>query len=327
VSTLELPASRYDGKVLRGKDGWLFLDGDTNYIMRQHTGELRFSDEELRHWQLVLENRVSWLAERGAPYHFLVAPNPHSVYWDKLPDGSGDGAGRSIIQLIEHLESERSPARILYPIETLSARRDEHIYARTNTHWSDFGAFIAYEVLMDAVARGVPTRTLAREDLQFVEADVPGDLGRKVDPEQASTHLYANPAAPQARFVSDNRVFTNGRLIEFECVGAPDVTCVVFGDSFSYMMVPFLAESFRKVVFAHIATFDFDLMDRVRPDVVITIMNERFLIKVPLDLTAPTLAQWEEKKRAQGDMYPPREYLGNRIDSPAPPEEGWPGGG
>jgi hypothetical protein len=94
------PESKFDGKVVRGKDGWLFLDNDSNQFMRQHTGELGFSDDELWQWQRLLENRVAWLGTRGIPYHFLVAPNPHSVFPDKLPAGVEPKAERPVLQLI-----------------------------------------------------------------------------------------------------------------------------------------------------------------------------------------------------------------------------------
>ena len=70
------PASATEtAKVVRGKDGWLFLDNDRNQVMRQHSGDLRFSPKQLNDWQRVLETRAGWLAERGARHHFLVAPD------------------------------------------------------------------------------------------------------------------------------------------------------------------------------------------------------------------------------------------------------------
>ena len=57
---------------MAGKDGWLFLDNDTNMVVKQHTGELLLTPGELQHWQLILENRTSWTERLGAGYWCLV---------------------------------------------------------------------------------------------------------------------------------------------------------------------------------------------------------------------------------------------------------------
>jgi hypothetical protein len=56
----------------------------------------------------------------------------------------------------------------------------------------------------------------------------------------------------------------------------------------------------------------------VEPDIVISIMNERFIIKVPNDDGAKSLEQFAEDKRAKGVVYPPRTGSGTRVDTPAP---------
>jgi alginate O-acetyltransferase complex protein AlgJ len=317
------PESRFDGKVVRGKDGWLFLDNDGNHIMLQHIGKLRFTPDQLRQWCAVLETRLAWLRQRGIPYHFMVAPNPHSVFHDKLPDEIdgvplGSGERRPLMQLIEHLEERRSPARLIYPHEDLTQMKARPIYTQTNTHWTDLGAFVAYRTLIGEVRRAVPVRALGENDLVIHEFEMAGDLGLKVEPREESVHVFLHPRRPQARFLYDNRIFRNGRRIDYECGLAPDVKCLVFGDSFAYMMLPVLAETFGRLVFAHIATLDHSLVEEERPDVVITIMNERFLIRVPVDLPARPLRDWEASKRAIGQMYPPRSATGTSVDSPTP---------
>jgi hypothetical protein len=309
--------SDFDGKVVRGDDGWLFLDSDSNQVIAQHTGALRFSDDQLAQWRHLLENRVAWLAHRDTPYYFLVPPNPHSVYADKLPGDLAMGGDRAFLQLARYLTGEGSFANFIYPLEHLEARRDEPVYARTNSHWTDLGAFVAYSHLMDVVAADREPRRLAEDDFHFSVLEEAGDLGAKVDPPEASPHVYAEPKDPQARLVSDNRVYGSGRRIDYACAAAP-LRCVVFGDSFAYTLLPFLAESFGRLVFGHLPTFDYALVEEVRPDLVISVMNERFMIRVPTDVPARSLAQWAAEKQAAGDMYSPRETEGLRVDSPTP---------
>ncbi len=130
--------------------------------------------------------------------------------------------------------------------------------------------------------------------------------------------MYGNPSVVAARMTHDNRVFLNGHRIEYECPAAGDTTCLVFGDSFAHAMLPFLAESFGRLVFAHLATLDHSLVESTEPDVVVSILNERFLIRVPDDAGAKTLEECAAEKRATGAVYPPRSHEGNRVDTPTP---------
>jgi alginate O-acetyltransferase complex protein AlgJ len=310
------PAAADDGKVVRGKDGWLFVANDTNRVLDQHVGILRFSGAELEAWRVLLEQRRGRLAQLGIGYAFFVAPNPHSVYPEKLPEGIRCAGPRPVQQLIGHLREKRSPVEVHYPLERLLGEKDRLIYAKTDSHWTELGAFIAYQELLRALPFHDELRELGEDDLFLDEGVVPGDLGHKVDPPAGSAQAYVEVRDPRARFVSDNRVRTNGRRIEYECP-AGSRTCLIFGDSFCVRLLPFLAESFRRLVFAHITTLDTGLIRRERPDVVLNVMNERFLVRVPRDEGAPALDDLEAAKRAEGDTYPPRAaHAGNRVDSP-----------
>jgi hypothetical protein len=313
-----LPEARADGKVVRGKEGWLFLDNDSNEFMRQHRGELLFTRDQLAEWRTLLEARIAWLRRRGIPYHFMVAPNPHSVYPDMLPFDVAPGTPRPVMQLIGYLKETASPAKVLYPLDRLVEHRDRPVFTQTNTHWTDLGAFLAYEDLMDAIGNEARVRRLAHSDLTFHEQVEPGDLGAKLDPSESSLHVYAMPIDPAAKMTSDNRVFLNGHRIEYACPAAGTMVCLVLGDSFAHAMLPFLCESFGRLVFAHITTLDQQLVAQVEADVVVSIMNERYIIKVPTDEGAETLEQLAAGKRARGVVYPPSHTDGNRVDVPAP---------
>jgi alginate O-acetyltransferase complex protein AlgJ len=119
---MELEAAM-DGKVVRGKEGWLFLDSDTNQVVRQHSGQLLLSLDDLRHWQSLLESRIERLAESGTEYLFAVAPDAHAVYPEMLPEAVEVAQTRPVLQLIEHLERQGSSARIVYPLEQLLAEK------------------------------------------------------------------------------------------------------------------------------------------------------------------------------------------------------------
>ena len=313
---LDLPASIRDGKVVEGREGRLFLANDSNHVLDQHSGALRFDDDQLRQWRLVLETRTAWLERRGSPHFFLVAPNAHSVYPDMLPPGLPSAPERPVHQLLGHLREHESFARVVYPLEALAAA-DENAYPKTGSHWSPLGASIACAALVEEIRREAPVEGPAPDAYEFLTlTPFFGDLGAKMQPQMTSAFVQADPRAARARRVFDNRVRNTGRRVIFEWddVGAGP-HCMVYGDSYAMRVLPFLAESFARLTFVHMATLDFDLARALEPDVVVGITNERFLISVPQDVPAKTHAEVEAERIAAGDVLPPkkRDHLGRPL--------------
>jgi hypothetical protein len=169
---------------------------------------------------------------------------------------------------------------------------------------------------MDQMAPAFELPRLEMDEIDWVEVPLPGDLGNKVDPVEHSPFVFGDLREQRASLVLDNRVARTGRRVEFEGPPELDRTCLVVADSYAVRVVPYLAESFRRVVFGHIPTLDYELVEEVEPDVVITIISERFLIEVPEDLTGPTLRELEAQKLAAGKVLRPRPVETNRLNFP-----------
>jgi hypothetical protein len=305
-------------KVVAGRNGRLFLDYDTNQIMDQYVGLVRFAPRELEHWRALLEERITWLAERDANYVFLVVPDPAAVLPDDLPETVRPVADRPLVQLVDHLRATESQATLLYPLPEL-AREFRHVtYPKTETHWSEWGAFVAYSALIERLAARVPVRAIGPDQVAVTEDVCKGDLGSKLDPPAQSEHAFVAVRNPRARFVSDNRIMNRGRRLEWACDDAPDVCCLVLCDSYAASFAHVLAESFRRVVLAYVPKLDRTMVEEVRPQVVVQEMAERFMIEVPDDMRDPGLAEWEATKRAKGKVYGPRTEPGIHVQSAVP---------
>jgi alginate O-acetyltransferase complex protein AlgJ len=305
--TFDLPPSLPDGKVVEGRHGRLFLANDANRLLDQHRGEIRFSEDQLRQWRLLLETRTAWLEQRGIRHFFLIAPNAHSVYPEDLPDGVETASERPVEQLLGHLAAHGLDSGVVYPLETLKAGRDVHAYPKTGSHWSGLGAFLASRALLQEIARELPIDVPAIDEFEVEELTYFGDLGAKLRPQATSTYVRLTPRDPRVHLIEDNRVRNTGRRMIYEArEGSGTLECLVYGDSFAVRVLPFLAESFRRVTFVHMPNLDFDLVRDLAPDVVVKIMNERFLIAVPVDLPAKTHAELAAEKIAAHDVMPPR---------------------
>jgi hypothetical protein len=308
----EEPVERFvlkdDQKFIRGKNGRMFLANDSNKLLSQHSGEVRFSDDDLRRWRLTLETRAAWLEQRGCAYFFLVPPNAHSVFPEDLPDDVRSAPERPIHQLMRCLEEAGSDVHFTYPLEELVAEKHGElpVYPVTDTHWTAWGEFIAYRRLVeDMQARGIELDPVEADSVGFRTVKSTGDLGYKVEPNQYSDTVRAHVRGSRSRRLYDNNLVpTTGAIIITERDDGAPTRCLVFGDSYSYGVLEFLAETFSRVMFVHTPTLDFSIVAEESPDVVVSILNERFLIMRPSDLPGLTVRDIAAEKEAVGELRP-----------------------
>jgi hypothetical protein len=275
-----------DEKVLVGKEGWLYLHGDTNNILGQHTGSVKMGTARLEKWRRILEDRVAISERLGVPWHCVVVPDKEAVYPEYLPDEIVPVARRPIHEFLEISESVGAP--VIYGLERLLAAKEEcELYPRTDSHWNYRGAYIAYLMFCEELAaRGIDLDLLEEKDLEWVEGTIDGGLGRKVRPEpMTSPTTRVRIKQPRGRVLFDNEVNNHGRVIFCER-DRPGPSCVLFGESFSDFLLPFLQETFRRLVFVHTSMFVAEVLERERPDAVLSLPTERFLIRVPDDADA-----------------------------------------
>jgi alginate O-acetyltransferase complex protein AlgJ len=291
-----------DEKVLIGKQGWLYLHGDTNNIIGQHTGLVKMGDQRREGWRRVLEGRVAVSDDLGIPWHCLVVPDKESVYPEYLPDDVVPVARRPVHDFLELAEAVGVP--VSYGLDRLLAvKGDREVYSRTDSHWNSRGAYEAYRMFCEALAaKGLDLDVVEETDLEWFEAMVEGGLGDKVRPEPITgPTTWVRIKQPQGRVVFDNEVQNHGRVVCCER-DRPGPTCVLFGESFSDYLLPFLRETFQRLVFVHTSMFVAEVLEREQPDAVLSLPTERFLIRVPDD--AGALAQLRALAVRKGGELP-----------------------
>jgi alginate O-acetyltransferase complex protein AlgJ len=270
-------------KVLFGQEGWLYLRRDTNDILGQHTGRVTLGPEERAGWREVLEARMRESERLGVTWSCVVAPDKESVYPEYLPEEISPVARRPIHEFLDLAAGIGAP--VSYPLERLLSAKDEcELYPRTDTHWNYRGAYHAYREFCEvALARGVALDLLEEDDVEWIDDVTEGDLGSKIHPDPiVGPTIRPSLRQNRARAVADNGVVNHGHVECFEQPGGGP-SCVMFGESFALFLLPFLKETFRRLVFVHTSMFVSEILEHERPDVVLSLPLERFLIRVPND--------------------------------------------
>jgi alginate O-acetyltransferase complex protein AlgJ len=269
-----------------GRNGWLFLAGDSNDVLGQHTGRIRPGRVWELRWRLLFAYRKRLVRRIGATWIHCITPDKESVYAEELPPEIETVPRRPIHRLLDI--AAKMGVRVLFPLEELRAARDQGmVYHQTDSHWTYLGAFIAYERICDELeAQGVPIERVPREAVVFTEISEEGDLGSKLDPPVEGRSTEAALPGARASLVYDSGIHLTGRVGIWERDLPDAATAVLFGTSYSTLSLLFLKETFRRIVFVHGNALDHKLIRRERPDVLITMPAERGVRFVPRDLFA-----------------------------------------
>jgi hypothetical protein len=297
-------------KVLIGRDRWLFLRGDSNDTIGQLTGRVKLSADDKETLARVLAERATVVAEAGAVWLNAIVPDKETLYAEHLPDGLEPVERRPVHDFLEI--AARSNAPTMYLLDELEAAKPcGDLYMRTDTHWNHRGAYVAYRAICrELSALGVRLDQVDRSSIEWWEESHHGDLGNKLYPETIeSTDVRMQIKPSQGRQVYNNQIHNHGRVLVYEQDRKDRPTCLLFGQSFALGLLPFLRESFSRLVFVHTDMLIGELLVLEKPDVVLTLPIERFLIRVPDDTEAfATLHATARSKKGSLPWPPERPF-------------------
>jgi hypothetical protein len=263
-------------RLIVGSEGWLFRGFPRERDPYNATG--RVPERELGRWRRSFEERQRWLAARGISYLLVLAPLKSAIYREHLPAWLAPPEDSAFAQLARELATRSNVAVLDLGPVLRAASGERRVYHKTDTHWNDEGAYVAYAAILEATDRQLGTagrtrlveverETRRERGLVLAElfglSDLIGEEVLAVRPKQP--RALAN-ARQQAAIASPRRAHQEVTL----GVGDPDLPrAVVFRDSFATALVPFLSEHFRRIVFQWNMDVDPVLVKRRRPDIVI----------------------------------------------------------
>ncbi|MCH8502462.1 MAG: hypothetical protein LAT77_11200 [Aliidiomarina sp.] len=280
--------------ILRGEDGWLFLDNDTNKSVAQHTGDLLMAEEQQAQWQHYFVDFATLAQAQECEFSLLVAPAKEAVYaqYHPLP--------RSPITIVEQLQSlapEQFP--LVYPTAELAQSAEYPTFRRKDTHWTQYGAMLATLALLRQlnVAVAPATETFAKDE--YREREVGGDLGNKLYPVEKHRELFLVGRRYQEWLRFDNGLQNFGRcltLVNMDAIVHQHI--LIFGSSSAYTMLDYIGRVFARVTLIHSAgNIDPQILKALAPDVCVAQTNGRFTVVAPrcdYDLANDVAIKWGE---------------------------------
>lgn len=273
-------------KVLAADKGWLIFTGEGD--IEDYQKVEAFTVEELEQFQVSLDALASQYAERGITLLIVLVPNKNTIYPERVPAQIPViGSESRLEQIASYLKAHGQTHLLDLRPSLMSAKPEHELYYATDTHWNDYGMYIAYSAIMSELQKVYPDLAPRPvSDFKIVEREPEIlDLARNMGttllteskiqfvPQYDQSTLYKNlPLSGRKLMLSYN---ANASL--------PDL--VIYYDSFFFGVNALLGEHFHHGVFVQNYTggglWNLSWVDEYEPDVVIIEFNERYLEDLP----------------------------------------------
>ena len=268
--------------VVSGKDGWLFYKSTLN----DYLGTERLSERELYNVAYNLSIAYDYIRGKGCDFVLAIPANKNTLYGENMPYYYSLKADDT--QDTDVLTPILGQMEIPYA-DLIKAFKDEDevLYLKTDSHWSNKGAILAYNTIMDAL--GYAHDDHSASDL-LNKAEEAGDLSRMVytfygQKEENDVYDTGQNYEYLGNFssVEDGRIETSG--------AGSNGKLLMFRDSFGNTLVPLIANEFSEGFFTRENLYALERhMEERQPDTVIFEKVQRNLkefITMPPVISAP----------------------------------------
>ena len=260
--------------VIYGTDGWLYYAETLDDYQNRAT----LTDEEVRQIAQTIADMQAYCEARGAQFVFTIAPNKNSLYPEHMPSRylQSDSPGN-----YEKLKPLLEEYGVHYAdLFTFLSEQDEILYLKTDSHWTNRGAALAHDFLMETL--GLPHTAFAQAEYTTAETHR-GDLYEMLYPK--GTAREAQQAYETTfSYVSEPRT-AEDILIQTTSPDAPNGRLLLCRDSFGNALHPFLAEDFREATITRQMPYPLEQV-RAGDTVIVEIVERNLanLLKYPPNL-------------------------------------------
>lgn len=254
-------------QVLLGKNNWMYYTETLN----DYTGQHLMTERALKNVVHNLALMQKYVESRGSEFLLVIAPNKNSIYDENMPYYYRKRTGKNNYErLMPLLDS----AGIHYTdLFTAFGESDEVLYLERDSHWTNKGAVLAYNQIME-------NTDLDYETYEHIPCEVKknymGDLTEMLYPENSEPD--ENEYYQKEWLHSYNNEVTDNMDDWIETSSPKSDACLLmYRDSFGESMLPFLAEEFGNAYFSRLVPYNLLNVDGYQPDYTVIERTERRL--------------------------------------------------
>ncbi len=265
-------------KVIVGNGNWLLYTGEQSLDDYQNT--LPVTEKDCALLQSRLDDINSQLEAKGITFLLVLAPNKNTIYPEYLPPQIPILGKRSFLDQCMEFQKLHGQAPILDLRPALLAARNEHqVYFATDSHWNPYGALAGYQEILRALQKDYPIlQSHPLDDYQIRDIGMQsGDLALRLG-QVSVTERFFNLVLKEKHNVKSWTMSSAAGLITVTSRSDQKLPkLVMYGDSFSGGLIPFLSDHFSRAVYLRSNTPEMDFIYSEKPDIVIVEVTERYL--------------------------------------------------
>lgn len=227
--------------IMKGPDDWLFLSWKAS--IDSYANNIMFTDEELASIDNYLGSIDKYCKTHNKKFYFIIAPDKSRIYPEYFP--------KSIIRVSDNSRSEQlidyigkhSKVNVVYPKNKLiSQKGNNFLYWKDDTHWNLLGAYYGYSELMNIIKKDYKNISIYKIK-EYTTEQHTGDLYNMtpVGLRKADNTTYKIPKVDNSQLCKRSK---EDRAIITCSNENANINLLMYRDSFSTALIPYLAHSF-----------------------------------------------------------------------------------
>jgi len=243
------PPKLLKNTTIVGREGWLFFAKEN--ALEDYVANNIYSDVQLNEYLSKMIQLRDACASQGKRLYYFIPPNKEQVYSEMMPSYKVADEYKRAQRLVDYVHAN-SDIQIIYPINELRAAKAVcQPYFKTDTHWTEAGAYIGVQALYAMM--GMPTI-----DIQIVTKTTTQYLGGDL---LLLGNLNQENYADDIRYHLDYRMDIGVTSVDgtqfvdyvYNTVSTSTNQCkvVLVGDSFRLFMAEYLSKDFSNYTHVH----------------------------------------------------------------------------
>jgi len=274
---------RIFANAIIGKDGWLFQTSER--VVQDYQNDIPFTEKQLAELQQNLDEIAAIFQKQGTSLLIVVAPNKSSIYPDYMPSELQLMRPQSRFdQVVQYLRQHGQTQILDLRPELIANRKEQQVYYKTDSHWTEYGAYIAYREILNALQPAHPElipRALSDfkpVSMGLVSMDLAGLIGSVSIKEEK---IVLTPLV-ETKTTWHNLQLDDGRWITMTWNPNENLPkAVIYYDSFLYPIIPWFNDHFSQITFiphyANKSTWNLSWVSQEKADVVIVEIAEKYI--------------------------------------------------
>ncbi len=287
--------------VFGAKNSRMMMQATLNHLL----GQVRAQQSDIDNTKQTLigvRDLIRSYTGKNTKIIYMIAPNPCTVYYDEQRDYLQSAVKRQeLTPAWQFVNAMQGVEGFIVPdlYTRFNQIKSEDIFFRTDTHWSELGAFYAYTEMMKYVKKDFPNApAYSLNDFNVVYEDcAAGDMAGMIGAtgmREDTPFLYPKFSEvgayyPARRAVEKNIGCAPGLYPTYSSIkGSSLPTCYFMADSYGAYFLPFAGMSFGQMYGNATGamwnyTIDWDLLAEKKPDYILYVYTDRNI--------APDMAQ------------------------------------